>query len=383
MIRTASTLFTLLALLAPHSWGQQPPSTVRAALVENRDVQHHHRVTGSLRAVARGDVSALEEGRIVEITVREGAEIRQGDVIARLDQRRLAAQRSELVASLKAAEATVSQTKLELMQARRDLERSRDLVASRAVTVEEFQHRETNAAVAEANLATNERRVAEEQSQLELIDVRLADMVVRAPYDGFVVSRHAEPGEWIRPGEPFITLVSSGTIEAWLDVPERFSQSLSDSSLQVKAEGVQESLGALAVKRVSDVNTRTRTFPLVLTLDDRAGQLVPGMSVSAWLPLGPRQSRLTVPKDAVIRSGRTAYVYKAVDQPSGAVAVQTPVSVAFETGESVVLSGGNLVAGDLVVIEGNERLMPGSAIVVFTQQSDGTDGNKRVASRDH
>lgn len=382
MIRPLLATLSLLVLFTPLAWGQQPPSSVRAAVVQNREVQNHHRVTGSLRAVARGDVSALEEGRVIEITVREGAEVRQGDIIARLDDRRLVAQHSELAASLKAAEALVGQAKLELAQARRDLQRSQNLVATRAISVEEFQHRETDAAVAEASLTTDERRLSEVQSKLELIDVRLSDMVVRAPYDGRVVTRHAEPGEWIRPGEPFVTLVSSGAIEAWLHVPERFTQSLSATEMQVKAEGLPDPLPAMSVKRVSDVDSRTRTFPLVVTLDDRMGQLIPGMSVSAWLPVGERQPRLTVPKDAVIRNGRSAYVYKAVDQSDGTVAMQTPVEVAFETGGSVVLAAGNLSEGDRVVVEGNERLMSGSPIVVSTESPSPDNSKSRVAARD-
>ncbi|MCO6044186.1 efflux RND transporter periplasmic adaptor subunit [Aeoliella sp. ICT_H6.2] len=382
MIRPAFLSLLVLASAASLAAAQQPPSSVRAVRVEGREIQNHHRVTGSLRAVARGDVSALEEGRIVEVTVREGAEVREGDVIARLDDRRLAAQRSELAAALQTAEARVAQRKLEMQQAQRDLDRSRGLVSTHAISVEEFQHRETDAAVAEASLTTEVRRVAEAKSQLELIDVRLADMVVRAPYGGHVVTRHAEPGEWILPGEPFVTLVSTGEIEAWLHVPERYSQSISSQPLEVKAEGLQEPVTALAAKRVSDVDSRTRTFPLVLTLDDRSGQLVPGMSVNVWLPVGKLERRITVPKDAVIRNGREAYVYKAVDQPSGTVAVQTPVVVAFETGSSVAIADGPLSDGDRVVVEGNERLMPGSAIVVTMQQPERPGHEEKVASRE-
>jgi RND family efflux transporter MFP subunit len=269
-----------------------------------------------------------------------------------------------------AARTQVKQQKLELRQAQRDLKRSQQLVASRATTVEEHQRRETDAAIADARLSTNMARITEIESQLTLIDVRLEDMVVRAPYDGRVVERHAEPGEWIHPGEPFITLVSSGKVEAWLDVPERFAQLLGEDETRIEVHGFDGSLTPQSVKRVPDVHTRTRTFPLVLTFDDRQGQLTAGMSVDAWLPVGERTERLTVPKNAVIRSGRTAYVYKAVDQDRRTIAVQTPIEVAFETGERVALAAGDLEAGDRVIVEGNERILPGSEIVVATPLGD-------------
>jgi RND family efflux transporter MFP subunit len=333
MLRFALVLLVLLPSAWRSATAQAPPSVVRAAVAELKQLQNHHRVTGSLRAVARGNVAALEEGRIIEITVREGATVRQGNVIARIDARRLKAQHAELTATLQASVAHVEQRNLELRQTKRDLDRSQQLVTSRATSVEEHQHRETSASVAEAQLNVAEKRLAEIEGQLALLNVRLADVVVRAPYDGIVVERHAQPGEWIHPGEPFVTLVSSGEIEAWLDVPERFAQTLGESGLKVVVQGVEEPIPMRLAKRVPDVHSRTRTFPLVLTLDDQAGRLAPGMSVDAWLPVGPRKRWLTVPKNAVIRNGRAAYVYKIVEQDGQSTAAQSPVQIAFETGE--------------------------------------------------
>jgi RND family efflux transporter MFP subunit len=357
----------LIGLLPTTAWTQAPATVVRTAEAKLQEVQLHHRVTGSLRAVARGDVAALEEGRIIEITVREGAEVKKDDVIARVDARRLEAQRSELQATLRVAEAQIAQRTAELKQAKRDLARYERLVQTSAGTVEEYQHRETAVAVAESQLQTEERRLTEIKSQLELIEVRLDDVVVKAPYDGRVVSRHAEPGEWIRPGEPFVTLISAGRVEAWLDVPERFMPTLtadSAESIAVELRGSDQKFRSLAAKRVPEVHARNRTFPLVLTLDDEHGVLSPGMSVDAWLPIGESAERLTVPKDAVIRHGQTAFVYKAQPEKEGATAVQAPVTVEFETGGLAVVSSHGLAAGDRVVVEGNERLVPGMPVVV-------------------
>lgn len=343
---------------------QGPPIVVRTAVVETRPMQDHHRVIGSLRAVARGEVAALEEGHVVEVAVREGDVVRKGDVIARIDDRRLAARHAELEAALAAAEVLVEQRRLEATQAERDLERSQRLVGSRAISHEAHEHRETELAIAQSRLASEERRVAVIDNQRELSRVRLADAVVLAPYDGAVVARHAEPGEWILAGEPFVTLVSTGRVEAWLDVPERFAQSLAVDSLQVEAPGIDEPLTSLSLKQVRDVHERTRTFPLVLTLDDRGGRLAPGMSVQAWLPVGELEPRLTVPKDAVIRNGRSAYVYKAVAQGEQTIAVQTPVEVSLTAGDDVALASDRLAEGDRVIVEGNERILSGSVIAV-------------------
>ncbi|MCA9258337.1 MAG: efflux RND transporter periplasmic adaptor subunit, partial [Planctomycetales bacterium] len=241
---------------------------------------------------------------------------------------------------------------------------------------------QTDARVAAARLATDERRVAVAESQRELLEVRLQDMVVRAPYEGRVVTRHSEPGEWIKPGEPIVTLVSSGRIEAWLNVPERYSQSIDQQRVSVVATGVPDPIEPLSTKVVSDFDVRTRTFPLVLTLDDQQGRLASGMSVGAWLPVGKYEHRLAVPKDAVIRSGRTAYVYKAVDQQGSTLAVQTPISIAYETGDAMMLAGGDLSEGDRVVVEGNERLLPGMPITVAVPAENRLSADRQYVTAD-
>ncbi|MCC9607907.1 efflux RND transporter periplasmic adaptor subunit [Blastopirellula sp. JC732] len=367
MKRSTLPLLALLAIgIAPAAQAQMPPVSVRAVPVELRQVQPHHRFTGSLRAVARGSVAALEDGRVLEVTVREGAAVEKGDVIAIVDSRRLEAQQGELQAMLQTAQALVSQREAELRQTKLDLQRSHSLVGHNAISQQEHEHNETEVAVAEARLATDSRRIAEIERQLELMHVRLDDTTVRAPYNAQVIERLAQPGEWIKAGEPFVTLVSTGEIEAWLEIPERYAGVLSQYAEKpaVKIVGSDKQYNATSAKRVNEVHPRTRTFQFVVMLDDAEGELSPGMSVDAWLPIGPAQNDLTVPKDAVVRSGGSTYVYKAVEGEKGATAVRQPIQVKFETGNWVVVEAIGLMPGDMVIIEGNERLFPNTPIAV-------------------
>ncbi|TWT34301.1 efflux RND transporter periplasmic adaptor subunit [Blastopirellula retiformator] len=367
MKRSTFPLLALAAiLLANSAWAQMPPVAVHAVSVELRQVQPHHRFTGSLRAVARGSVAALEDGRVLEVTVREGAAVKNGDVIARVDSRRLEAQQGELQAMLQTAQALVSQRQAELRQTKLDLERSHSLVGRNAISQQQHEHNETEVAVAEARLATDQRRISEIERQIELMQVRLDDTTVRAPYDAQVIDRLAQPGEWIKAGEPFVTLVSTGEIEAWLEIPERYAGVLSQyaQTPAVKIVGSDKHYVAKSSKRVNEVHPRTRTFQFVVMLDDEEGELSPGMSVDAWLPIGPSQEDLTVPKDAVVRAGGAVYVCKAVAGEQGTTAVRQPIQVKFETGDWVVVSAVGLTPGDKVIVEGNERLLPNTPIAV-------------------
>ncbi|PQO44260.1 efflux RND transporter periplasmic adaptor subunit [Blastopirellula marina] len=371
MNRSTLPLLALFALIgASTAAAQMQPVAVRAVPVELQKVQPHHRFTGSLRAISRGSVAALEDGRVLEVTVREGATVKQNDVIAIVDSRRLEAQQGELQAALLTAQALVSQRQAELRQTKLDLERSHTLVGRNAISQQQHEHNETEVAVAEARLATDQRRIAEIERQIELMQVRLDDTTVRAPYDAQVIARLAQPGEWIKAGEPFVTLVSTGKIEAWLEIPERYSGVLSQYAQQptVKIVGNDQQFTASSAKRVHEVHPRTRTFQFVLTLEDPEHELSPGMSVDAWLPIGPEQDDLTVPKDAVVRAGGAAYVYKAVEGEKGTIAVRQPIQVKYETANLIVIDAIGLAPGDKVIIEGNERLLPNTPIAVTEVQ---------------
>ncbi|PQO41736.1 efflux RND transporter periplasmic adaptor subunit [Blastopirellula marina] len=386
ILRLSILVLAGVAAMTSSLEAQMPPTAVRAVAVKQQQVEPHHRFTGSLKAVARSSVAALEDGRVLEVTVREGATVSQGDVIARIDSRRLAAQKGELEAAYGTAEALIAQREAELRQANLDMERSSSLIRNNAISQQQYERSETELTIAKAKLETDRRRLDEIRRQLELINVRLADTEVHAPYDGQVIMRHTEPGEWIRAGEPFVTLVSTGKIEAWLEIPERYAGTVSQyaQSVPVEIVGTDRNFVSTSAKRIHDVHARTRTFQYVLTLDSNDAILTPGMSVIAWLPTGPAEPRLTVPKDAVIRTAGIAYVYKAVPGEKGATtAARTPVKVVFETSDLIVVESSQLAAGDLVVIEGNERLMPGMSIAVTVEpdQTSQTAANMAGQSR--
>jgi RND family efflux transporter MFP subunit len=271
-----------------------------------------HRVIGSLRAVSRAQVAALEDSQIIQVMVREGARVTKRDVLAQLDDRRLRAQIAESEATLKATQAMIEQRRAELAKSEQDYQRASHLVQRRVASQQEYDHAEADANVARARLTAAERQLKQIESQHQLLQVRLDDITITAPFDGYVVERHVEPGEWVRPGDAIVTLVSAGTIEAWLEVPERFASDMTQATTPITVEisALGQSITARQGKRVPQMDLRARTFFVVVEMSDRAGLLTPGMTVSAWFPVGLRSKQLTVPGDAVIRDAASAFVYK-------------------------------------------------------------------------
>jgi RND family efflux transporter MFP subunit len=383
-----------LGLLVSTSLFAQPGGTpVRVGSVQTEELQAHRKVVGTLRAVSMAKVAAREEGAVLEVFFRAGQSVEEGDVLARMDDRRLKAQIAEAAASITEAQALVSQYLAELEEAKFDLNVAKQLFERDAVSESDVVSAERAIGVTEARIHAAEEALEAARSRKDLLEVRLGDMVVLAPFDGVVTERHVEPGEWVDPGNPVMTVLLRGKIEAWLNVPERFTDFVGTESASVVLEIPSNGklLTTEEIRIISNVNERSRTFTLIADLTNASGTLKPGMSVNSWLPLGEKTEQLTVPRDAVIQDATGAHVFRVVN-PSASAAPQTtgnsgngnaapalptaeriPVTILFAQGDRVAVSTSQLANGDEVIVEGNERLFPNSPVMVYRGETKVAD----------
>lgn len=363
-IRFTGSLVLFVVSGLPLAGAQTP---VHVASVKSQQMQARHKVTGSLQAVARGNLAALEPGRLVELSVREGEQVVQGEVVARIDARRLQAQKAEAEAELEVARAELDSQRAIAKRAAADLARTSQLIRQSAISQQEVDAVEAEALVAKANVLSSQRRIERLNQSLRLIEVRLSDTEIRAPYDAQVVQRHVELGDWVQAGESLLTLISTGPIEAWLDVPERYIGDLAAFGEQVvvRSRATNQDAKVLSVRRVADVNRRVRTLSLVVTIENSDGLLVPGMSVDGWIALSARNPQITVPRDAIIRSGAEAYVFRL---GRDGTAERVPVEILFEATEGVAIGNSLLQPQDSIIVEGNERLIPGQQVRVASDR---------------
>lgn len=357
----------LLFACASNVMGQQVPAAVLTDTVKKEMVQEHRRVTGSLQAVARSSIASQEAGQLVEILTDEGMTVAEGDVIARLDDRRLRAQVAEAEARVNRVESDLVERQSELTFAEFEMQRLSKLRQTNVASSRESMEAKSRFDSAMARVEGARRAINEGQRQVELLKIRLEDMVVRAPFHARVVKRQVDPGEWIEPGEPIVTLVSTGAIEARLEVPERFASSVGRNSSRIYADvtSLGQTVPSSDVRVIPDVDPQARSFSVVLTLDNPESQMAPGMSVVAWIPTSDEAEHLTVPKSAVVRNGRDAYVYRSeIDAKGVATAAKTLVTVLFDWQDRVVITANTLAAGDNVIVEGNERIAPGTPLAL-------------------
>jgi len=338
--------------------------TVIVEPVVNKELQKHERLTGSLKAVLNATLATRESSNIQEVAVNEGDFVQQGDLLLVMDDRRLIAQESRIKAELTGSEALIAQRRADAINKQADVDAFMYSASKNAISERQLRNAKTLLTMAQAGLNEAKQQQASYQAQLQLIKVRLADTKLRAPFNGYITRRLAEPGEWFNQGEPAFSISSSDSIEAWFEVPERLAGTIKlDQTMVIAVNG--QKLESDEIKVVANVDPRSRTFNVIATIDNISPSVMAGMSISGWLPSSARAEVMTISNKALVRRNGATLIYKTVQTPQGANAIPVPVSVLFQTGNEVAIAATPaLDHGDFIITEGNERLMPGPVEVV-------------------
>jgi RND family efflux transporter MFP subunit len=352
--------------------GGPPPAQVFVETAGLEELVDARGVTGEIRSRRRAELAAQVAGLVMELEVEEGDAVTKGSVVATLDDERALAVLDRAKAEIETAQAEVEQRTAELDEAERDLERLRELEERGSMNPAEMDGAVTLVASRRALLAAARADLQTARADLRLAERELRDMTIEAPFDGRVVVKHTEIGEWLGVGDPVVTIVSLTELEARIDVPESFLWALesSDDPVQLRLPAVQGAMEAEVIRVVPEADSLSRLFPVRLKVKDPEGVLRPGMSLTAMVPTGRKEALLTVSKDAILRNAAGEYVYI----NSGGVAAVAPIERRFAVGDRVVIRSPMVREGVQVVVEGNERLMPGQPLVILNGDGGGAPG---------
>lgn len=289
---------------------------------------------GTVRCRRTRSLGFAVAGVLVEAPLEEGAAVAKGQVLARLDDDVLSA---DLAA--KRAETEEAAAEYKRQKAKRDDLAA--LVAARAATPAEAKEAGFALEAAGARLA----RVRAEGASLE---VRLRQQVLRAPLDGVVLKRLAEPGEVVTPQSPVLELGECATVLAEVEFGERLYHVLqAGQPAQLTADALPgKTFSGQVWAKSPMIDDKNRTFVAKVSVANPDLALKPGMFVRAVVAAGEPESVLWVPEASLHNDGgESAEVAVLVEGKPERRAVTLGRRAG---GRAEVLSG--LEAGDLVVM---------------------------------
>lgn len=329
--------------------------------------------TGYVTARRVATVSAKVTGKVAEVLIEEGQQIRAGEVMATLDPTDV--ERAVALSEAQAAQsqAQLAETRVALANAEREWQRQRELVAKRLTSQQAADAAELQVQSLKARIAAQQAAVDVSQRALAQRRQDLDNLIIRAPFDGVVIAKAAQPGEMISPlsaGGGFTrtgvgTLVDMESLEIEVDVSESYIQRVSPG------QPVEAVLNAypdwrIPASVIAIIPTADRTKATVrvrIGFGERDARVVPDMGVRvAFLASEPEAAAeppagVLVPPGAIRREADASIAFVLHEGRLERRAVQTGERIG---GQQQVLSG--LTAGERVILDPAADLREGQAV---------------------
>jgi membrane fusion protein, multidrug efflux system len=333
----------------PGAGGGGGPAAVELGKVEALRIEDDAQAVGSLRAAQTVTMRPEVSGRIVKLGFVDGQRVRQGQLLAQLDD---TVQRAQLLQAQ--AQASIART---------NLQRSREL--------------QTQNFVSQSAVDQNAAALEVADAQVALAQAQLARLVVRAPFDGVAGIRSVSLGDYVKDGADIVNLEDRSRM--WVDfrLPERSLGAVKPGlPVQITLDAMPgRSFVGLVEALDTQVDANGRSLLVRARVEKPGPELKSGMFARARVVFAVRERALMVPEEALVPQGGKQFLVLAVPAPAGASApagkegpgrpqlvskrIEAKLGVR-QAGKVEILEG--LAAGDLVVTAGQARVMRGDAL---------------------
>ena len=357
-------LIVLLALAWWFSQRQAAPQNhapsavpVRVIKVAQQDVPRFATAIGSVLSLHNVQIRPQVDGILTQVLVKEGQWVKQGDLLAVIDDRAIRA-------SLDQARALLEQSQAQLQVAAVDLKRYRLLSSDDGVSKQTFDQQQALVKQLQATAKGNQAAIVNAQVQLSYTQIR-------SPVTGRVGIRNVDPGNLVRSSDTqsLFSVTQIDPIAVEFALPQQLLPTLQqllkapEPALVLAfmdADHQRTLLGEGGLALIDNqISANTGTLRIKAEFDNKDGLLWPGQLVTVKLRTGLDRGALVVPPPVVQRGIDGHYVYRL----DGDKVTSVPVKVLFQDSDLTIISG--VAAGDPLVADGQSRLKPGARVEVL------------------
>ncbi|MFC1513712.1 efflux RND transporter periplasmic adaptor subunit [candidate division KSB1 bacterium] len=313
---------------------EQDGVPVLTTTIEERDLYLVRSFNGSIKGIEQADVTSKIMERISEVKVSLGDRVKMDEVLIEFDPL------SPGIGFKQASDA--------LEDAKKDFERSKNLLDAGALSKQMHEKAELALKIAQSNF----------NDVLKLTEVK-------APFEGTVTDIFYKKGETVAPGLPIIRIARLDRVISEIEVGEtdlplletgQKSRIKTGSFAGITFEGIVNKI-ALSKDPI------TRNFIVEIEIPNPGHLLKPGMFAAVDLIIGKSENVLAVPEDAIVSENGTAFIYL-VD--ANAIAKKVLVEEGIKDGEWIEVKG-DINSGDEIVVEGHNRLSDGAKVIKVSQ----------------
>jgi RND family efflux transporter MFP subunit len=302
-------------------------------------------------------------GFLTRVMVDVGDRVQQGQLVAEVDCREYAAQRSQ-------TEHVISRNRAQLDQAESQLARLRTMDEKKLLAPADLDQGQLARDVAQAQLADAQARLRETTQ-------RLGYCKLRAPFDGWVSERLLDPGEMVRPGgRPVVMLVKTKHVRVVVPLLEQdIAKVRPNAEVQVVLRALQRPIHGRVARLGRMLDPATRTLPIEIDLENPGEELLPGMTGQVSIVTERRHGALVVPVTAVLTLEQGAWLFVVREGRARRV----PVQLGVDLGDWLEVRSG-IAQSDKVITVGRDLVADGTEVTVATPLASPDVGGPRVGT---
>ena len=279
----------------------------RTVQVERGDIRVAISATGTLSAISTVTVGSQISGQVTDVLVDFNSQVKQGDVLARIDPRTYEAQIEQGAAQIASARASLAQAQATLRNAELDYRRKADLGTQKLVAQADVDQARAALDQARAQIAATQAQIRQQTASTETTRVNLERTVITSPVDGVVLTRTIEPGQTVAASlqspELFTIAEDLSKMKIELAVDEAdIGQVKAGQTVSFTADAFPDRQFRGVVDQVRLAATTTNnvvTYPVVVSVDNSDNTLLPGLTVNAEIEVSNRQDVLKVSNAAL------------------------------------------------------------------------------------
>lgn len=285
----------------------------RTTAVERGDIRVAISATGTLSAISTVTVGSQISGQVTDVLVDFNSQVKKGDVLARIDPSSYEAQIEQGTAQIASANASLAQARATLRNAELDYARKADLGKQKLVAQSDVDLARATLDQARAQINASQAQIRQQTASTQTTRVNLQRTVITSPVDGVVLTRTIEPGQTVAANfsapELFTIAEDLGKMKIELAVDESdIGQVKVGQVVSFTADAFADRQFKGTVEQVRLAATTTSnvvTYPVVVTVDNSDGTLLPGLTVNAEIEVSKR--------DKILKVSNAALRYKPAD----------------------------------------------------------------------
>ncbi|MCG8425777.1 MAG: efflux RND transporter periplasmic adaptor subunit [Chromatiales bacterium] len=325
-----------------------PPARVVTVPVEEQEMAATQALSGIVDFDRISAVSGEVSGLITKLHISEGKQFKAGDPLLELN--------TDLIRKdIDIKNKEKAQVSADLEKVGRTLKRLESLLQKNSASRQAYD----DARFDHRSLQKKRETLDEELQRLKL---QLDKSVVRAPFNGIVLEKQKEQGEWLAPGMPVCRLASTEDLVVKVAVSENMAK------FQQVGQTIPISINALDLRLTGTVkgfipvaDLRSKSALLKITIPYQPG-VMQNMTASAEVAAGRKQTLQMIPRDAVVRMNGKTFVYSIKEDKAQLI----PVTIISRTDIAIGVNQNSIRKGMPVVIDGNDRLRPNQAVQVIS-----------------